>query len=167
MTLLDRKQCVTLYENAECSGEVALFAATSRDAYAVARKMCAKCPVVSLCYQHVNPEEDSFTGTCAGKLWYEGVDVSDKPETLAPPVFRIVEVDILITSALIDGDCKEWDGHSVSTVMSACWGLRKKHTLNRISKMSGLTKDHVAQLVQAFDDGSPSDFRDFIASQSS
>lgn len=164
---LNRKQCIELYDKAECRGEVGLFASANREAFTIARQICAGCPVTDLCFTHVNPVEDEFTGTCAGRLYYDGVDVTDTPDALPPPVFRIGDVNLAVTSAILDGECDEWHGHSVSTVMSACWGLRRKFTLNRISKLSGLEKAYVAKLVQAFDDGAPSDFRDFIASQSS
>lgn len=162
---LDRKECLELYDNAACSGEVTLFASTSRDAFQVAQTRCNACPVLSLCFRHVNPVEDGFTGTCAGRLYYEGTDVTETPGALPPPVFRLREVDLMMASALIDGSDNVWEGHSDSTVMTVCWGLRKKYTLNRISKVSGLAKDHVARLVYAFDDGAPTDFKDFIASQ--
>ena len=163
--MLDRKQCVELYDGAECKGDVALFASTSREAFATARKICAKCPVVALCFTHVNPVQDEFTGTCAGKLYYEGKDVSAVPEALPPPVFRMADVDLLSVEAMIDAKFTEWSGYSSGTLMTVCWLLRRKYTLNRISKLSGMEKTYVSALVNAFDDGASPDFKDFIASQ--
>jgi hypothetical protein len=111
--------------------------------------------------------QDEFTGTCAGKLYYEGKDVSDTPYALPPPVFRLSDVELLGVEAMIE--CKfastEWVGHTTGTLMTICWMLRRKYTLNRISKLSGLEKVYVAALVNAFDDGASPDFKDFIASQ--
>lgn len=163
---LNRKQCVELYERAECSGEVTLFSSTSREAYWIAKKMCTECPVVSLCYTHVNPVEDGFTGTCAGRLYYDGADVTDAPDALPPPVFRLKDVNLALISAVLDGEDDEWADSALSTVMTLCWALRrKKYTLNRISKLADLDKEYTGKLVQAFDDGATPDFRDFIASQ--
>lgn len=163
--MLDRKQCVELYDGAECKGDVVLFASTSREAFATARKICAKCPVVSLCYTHVNPEQDEFTGTCAGRLYYGGKDVSDSPGELPPPVFRMSDVDLLGVEVMIESKFADWDDHTTGTLMTVCWLLRRRFTLNRISKLSGMEKPYVAALVNAFDDGASPDFKDFIASQ--
>lgn len=164
--MLDRKQCVELYENAACTGEVALFASTSREAYRVAKRRCTACPVVALCFSHVNPAEDRFTGTCAGRLYYEGSDVTDAPDALPPPVFRLADVDLLVATALLEGSTEVWEDHTESTLMTAFWGLRRKRvTLNRLAKLSGLDRDRVEQLVQAFDDGATPDFKDFTESQ--
>lgn len=163
---LNRKQCVELYERAECSGEVTLFSSTSREAYFMALKSCAKCPVLQLCLEHVNPVEDSFTGTCAGRLYYDGVDVTATPQALPPPVFRLKDVNLALISAVLDGEDDEWADSALSTVMTICWALRKrKYTLNRISKLAGLDKEYTGKMVQAFEDGATPDFRDFIASQ--
>lgn len=171
---LNRKECVTLYEGSRCTGEVALFASTSRDAFEVAGRMCAGCPVADLCLQHVNPVEDGFTGTCAGKLYYDGRDVTDEPNALPPPVFRGTDVDLLGVDDIVSGEndlvkivngALKW--HSESTVMTAFWVLRnnKKWTLNRIAKLYAFEKDLVVTFLYAFDDGASSDFKDFIASQ--
>lgn len=164
--MLDRKQCLELYDNAKCDGEVGLFASTSREAFTVARTRCAACPVVALCYEHVNPVEDKFTGTCAGRLFYEGKDVTDAPEALPPPVFRLKDVDLVIVEEFADAaGLQDWEDHSVSTLMTVSWMLRRKLTFNRLAKISGLEKTYVISLVQGFDDGAPADFKEFIAAQ--
>lgn len=165
MTTLDRKQVLHLYDNAKCSGESALFSSASREAFELARTRCAECPVLQLCEQHVMPQAELYTGTCAGKFWYDGEDVTHNPLAKPPPVFRVNDVNLEVATALIDGTCDEWAGHSAGTLMAACWRLRQAYTLNRISKLSGLEKIYVGKLVQAFDDGAPVEFRDFIADQ--
>lgn len=162
--MLTREECTVLYERAECSGEPALFSSSSRDAFAVAKLRCGRCPVIDLCAAHVRPEE-GYTGTCAGRLFYEGVDVTKTPSAVPPPLFRGRDVDMDTVAALVAG-CPVWEGHTESTVMTACWALRRTRTFNRIAKVSGLDKELVVRLVHSFDDGASSVFKDFITSQS-
>jgi hypothetical protein len=162
---LDRKQCVELYENAACTGETALFSSSDRTAFFVARQRCAECPVVALCYTHVSPVEDGFTGTCAGRLYYDGTDVTDIPDALPPPVFRSSKLDVLILGELMENPLTaEWGGHTDSTVMAAFWGLRRqKFTMNKLAKLSGVPRLSVEKFILCFDDSATQDLKDFLA----
>lgn len=164
---LDRKQCIELYDKAACSGQVILFSSADRNDFLSARETCAECPVAQLCYAHVNPEADGFTGTCAGDLYYDGVNVTGKPEAKPPAVFRSEDANLVEIALMLEGNSEEvavsW--YTSSTVMAAFWGLRKRYTANKIAKTYGYAKEDVLKLAQSFDDGATTEFKDFIASQ--
>lgn len=163
--LLDRKEALRLYDEANCQGNFALFSSASREAYRIAAARCAKCPVKDLCYEHVEPET-GFTGTCAGRLFYDGIDVTDDPEALPPPVYKEREIDpdlaVEINEAFIAEDA-DWTVYNESTLMAAIWRLRKHgYRASRISRVSGLSKDRVLQLTDHFEEEATPELKDFI-----
>lgn len=162
---LDSKSVRALYDQAGCRGEASLFSSTSREAYSIASKRCAECPVISLCLPHVRPE-DGFTGTAAGRLFYDGVDVTDDADALPPPVFRAEDVDpdlaAEVKEAFIAEDA-DWSIYNESTLMAAIWFLRKNgFRTSRISRVSGLTRHRVQQLTSYFEEEAPVDLKDFL-----
>lgn len=165
--ILNRKETLELYNSAKCAGEWALFSSTNRASFELASTRCAECPVISSCLTHVNPAVDGFTGTCAGRLWYEGVDVTDDPDALPPPVFRESETDVLSVELMLTDANFPWTGYTDSTLMAACWSLRRTGTLNRVAKRAKLSKERAAKLIQVFEEDSEPELRDFIASMTS
>jgi hypothetical protein len=162
---LDRKAAIELYDQAKCQGEFALFSSPNREAYRIAAIQCAKCPVKELCLMHVEPET-GFTGTAGGRLWYDGIDVTDKPDTLPPPVYRENDVDpdlaVEINEAFKAEDA-DWSIYSESTLMAAIWRLRKHgYRASRISRVSGISKERIIQLTEHFEEEASPDLKDFV-----
>lgn len=163
--ITDRKTALRLYTEANCQGNFALFSSASREAHRIAALRCAECTVRDLCIQHVEPEV-GFTGTAGGRLWYDGVDVTDDPSALPPPVYRSEDVDpdlaVEINEAFLAEDA-DWSIYNESTLMAAVWRLRQYgYRASRISRVSGLPKDRVVQLAEHFEEEASPDLKDFI-----
>lgn len=160
---LNREEIRVLNEKARCAGEYKLFSNVGRTSFMAARKACDVCPVQRLCEEHVDPGNNYFTGTCAGKLWYEGVDVTEDPEAEPPPVF--VEEEFSSTDVeymLSDEDDGEWSLWSDSNQMAACWILLKSKTVAKAAKRSKLPKTRVSRLAQEFNEAAPAELKDFL-----
>lgn len=154
-----------LYEQANCKGNFALFSSANREAHRIAAMRCAECPVRDLCFDHVNPE-DGFTGTVAGRLYYDGIDVTDDPSALPPPIYREHDVDpdlaVEIDEAFLAEDA-DWSVYNESTLMAAIWRLRKKgFRAARISRVSGLNKARILQLADHFEEEASPELKDFV-----
>lgn len=66
-----------LFDEAECRGvDPRVFDQHRGNPALVALDHCLGCPVVDLCNEWVKPEESSFTGVAAGRVWSEGFDVT-------------------------------------------------------------------------------------------
>jgi len=156
-----------LYEQARCRGEASLFSSTSREAFTIASTRCGNCPVLDTCYTHVKPE-DGYTGTVAGRLFYDGLDVTDDPSALPPPIFSATDVDPDLAAEVKDAFIAEdadWCIYNESTLMAAMWLLRKNgFRTSRISRVSGLTRFRVQQLASYFEEEAPADLKDFLLS---
>lgn len=162
MQELTREEVRTLNENARCAGDVLLFSNPGRNSFISARQLCDGCPVAQLCERHVDPANSYFTGTCASKLYYEGIDVTDTPEALPPPV--LVPDDITGTDIeyMLSEDGTDWGLWSESTQAAACWAMLRTKTVAKTAKKSKLEKVRVSRLAQEFQESAPEDLKDFV-----
>lgn len=151
---------LNLHDDAECIGESALFSATSREAFAVARSRCSKCPVIAACLAFTRPEE-GYTGTCGGRLWYDGIDVTHDLSAMPPPCYREAEVDISLAVGL-QAPKVPWQA-AESTRMAAAWLYRQSHTVNRVAQRLSVTKPQAAYVVQVFEEESSQALRDALS----
>lgn len=162
---LTRQEAMRLYDNANCTGEPDLFSSASRNDFETARERCKYCPVRDLCLEHVNPEI-GFTGTCAGRLWYDGVDVTEIPDALPPPVYRENDVDpdlaVEVNDAFIAEDA-DWGVYNESTFMAAVWRLRRHgYRAARIARVTEQSKERIVQLTDHFEEEASAELKDFI-----
>ena len=66
-----------LFDEAECREiDPRIFDQSRGNIALVALDHCLGCSVVDLCNEWVKPEEASFTGVAAGRVWSEGFDVT-------------------------------------------------------------------------------------------
>ena len=73
-----RSGMARLLDNAACEGvdPSIIFSTDYEDHEAVVRGCCSSCPVVMECIQVVRPRLSYFDGTCGGRYWLNGVDMS-------------------------------------------------------------------------------------------
>lgn len=163
--LTERTDIIRLYEGAACSGDSALFSSPSRTAHDIALKRCTGCPVAQLCYMHVDPE-DGYTGTVAGRLYYNGKDVTADLGALPPPVYANSDVNPELVAevevAFVAEDA-DWSVYNASTLMAAVWLLRKRgYRPARISRVTCMTKERVIEISAVFDEEASPDLKDFL-----
>jgi hypothetical protein len=150
-----------LMNGAKCTGKYKLFDSTSRADSALARAICAGCPVVKLCLEHVDPSNSYYNGTCAGRLWYDGYDVTDIPSALPPPVFVSEDMSPAVVSAALEGSLDELEEASDTTLMTFFWA--SKFTQAKLMRITGLSKHRVMLLVRTFKEDAPPEVKDWAA----
>jgi hypothetical protein len=162
MEPLTREEIRELNEQAGCAGEYLLFSNPSRASFLAAGQICDGCPVAVLCERHVAPASGYYTGTCAGKLFYEGVDVTELPDALPPPVLFPEDVSGTDVEYMLSEDGTDWSLWSESNQMAACWSGLLSKTVAKVAKKSKLSKSRVTRLSQEFNEAAEPDLKDFI-----
>ena len=75
--LTDAATITRLYDNARCGGMSALFDSTDPVDYLTgAEPLCLMCPVRAECLTVVDPANSWYDGTCAGKFYVDGTEVT-------------------------------------------------------------------------------------------
>lgn len=74
--MTDTATTIRLYEHAKCGGMPAIFDSTDPADFLLAESFCLQCPVQAECLEVVNPAESWYDGTCAGRFYVDGEEVT-------------------------------------------------------------------------------------------